>query len=139
MLANILKVVKWSVGKRPSGIPPRTIRTPCNSSSSISIADTRNRGMLSLNRLDQGLVDRSAGVTITTRHREPWITVPRLEALPEPVNLDTKGRGDPPLGHPRSARRRKRDRTRSFVEKACPCAGRLSARSYRTRQLSAVA
>lgn len=41
-----------------------------------------------LNRLDQALVDGSAGVAITTRHGEPWITVPRLEALAEPANLD---------------------------------------------------
>lgn len=48
----------------------------------------RRRMADDLNRLDQAPVDGSAGVTITTRHGEPWITVPRLEALAEPANLD---------------------------------------------------
>ena len=41
-----------------------------------------------LARFDAALVDATAGgVTITTRRGEPWIGVPRLDALPEPANL----------------------------------------------------
>ena len=51
------------------------------------IADLRRRMTEALIRLDHALVDGSAGVAITTRRGEPWIMVPRLEALPEPANL----------------------------------------------------
>jgi len=51
------------------------------------VTDLRQRMHDALSRLDQSLVDSSAGVTITTRRGEPWITVPRLDALPEPANL----------------------------------------------------
>ena len=51
------------------------------------VTDVRKRMSDALSRLDQSLVDGSAGVTITTRRGEPWITVPRLDALPEAVNL----------------------------------------------------
>lgn len=41
-----------------------------------------------LGRLDQALVDGTAGgVRINTRHGEPWISVPKLTALPEPQHL----------------------------------------------------
>lgn len=43
-----------------------------------------------LARLDRALVDGSAGgVKIITRRGEPWITVPKLERLPEPQRLQT--------------------------------------------------
>jgi TnpA family transposase len=52
------------------------------------IIGLRERMSAALTRLDTALVDGSAGgVTITTRRGEPWITVPRLEALSEPGNL----------------------------------------------------
>ena len=51
------------------------------------VNDLRQRMTDALTRLDTALIDRSAGVTITSRRGEPWITVPRLEALPEPANL----------------------------------------------------
>ncbi|SLJ60856.1 Tn3 family transposase [Mycobacteroides abscessus] len=51
------------------------------------VEDLRRRMIDALARLDQALVDGSAGVTVTTRRGEPWIAVPRLEALPEPANL----------------------------------------------------
>ena len=52
------------------------------------------------------LTDSAGGVRIIIRRGEPWISVPRLEALPEPANLGSgQGRGDPPLGSPGSARR----------------------------------
>ena len=51
------------------------------------VGDLRRRMTEALIRLDHALVDGSAGVAITTRHGEPWIMVPRLEALPEPANL----------------------------------------------------
>lgn len=52
------------------------------------VNDLRQRMTDALAGLDRGLLDGSAGVTITSRRGEPWITVPRLEALPEPANLD---------------------------------------------------
>ena len=52
------------------------------------IAGLRERLAAALDRFDPPLEDGSAGgVAITTRRGEPWMTVPRLEALPEPVNL----------------------------------------------------
>jgi Tn3 transposase DDE domain len=51
------------------------------------VTHLRQRMSDALSRFDQSLVDGSAGVTITTRRGEPWITVPRLDALPEPANL----------------------------------------------------
>ncbi|MCW4354111.1 Tn3 family transposase [Hoyosella sp. YIM 151337] len=51
------------------------------------VSDLRRRMSEALQRLDQALTDGSSGVTITSRRGEPWITVPRLEALPEPENL----------------------------------------------------
>jgi TnpA family transposase len=52
------------------------------------IAGLRERLAAALDRFDSALGDGSAGgVAITTRRSEPWMTVPRLEALPEPVNL----------------------------------------------------
>lgn len=51
------------------------------------VNDLRQRMTAGVQRLDQALADGSSGVTITSRRGEPWITVPRLEALPEPENL----------------------------------------------------
>jgi TnpA family transposase len=62
------------------------IRQPLDPSAFI--AGFRERMTAALARFDAALVDGSAGgVTIMTRRGEPWITVPRLEALPEPANL----------------------------------------------------
>ena len=53
------------------------------------INDLRKRLVLALTRFDQALADDSCGgVRIVTRHGEPWITVPRLDVLPEPVRLE---------------------------------------------------
>lgn len=51
------------------------------------VEDLRGRMSQALQRLDQALADGSSGVRISSRSGEPWITVPRLEALPEPENL----------------------------------------------------
>jgi TnpA family transposase len=51
------------------------------------VAGLRRRMADALTGLDQALVAGSAGVTVTTGRGEPWIMVPRLEALPEPANL----------------------------------------------------
>lgn len=52
------------------------------------VADLRQRMTTALERLDAALVDGTAGgVKITTRRGDPWITVPKLEPLPEPRNL----------------------------------------------------
>jgi TnpA family transposase len=51
------------------------------------ITDLRQRMNDGLTRLDAALLNGGAGVTVTTRRGEPWITVPRLESLPEPANL----------------------------------------------------
>lgn len=54
------------------------------------IAGLRQRMSDALGRLDQALVDDTAGsVRIKTRNGEPWITVPKLLALPEPEHLAT--------------------------------------------------
>ena len=53
------------------------------------IEDLRERMVLALTRFDRSLVDDSCGgVRIVTRRGDPWITVPRMDALPEPVGLD---------------------------------------------------
>ena len=52
------------------------------------ISDLQDRLITALTALNQGIADGSAGgVRITTRHGEPWITVPTLEAAPEPQTL----------------------------------------------------
>lgn len=51
------------------------------------VENLRERMSDALQRLDQSLTDGSSGVTVSSRRGEPWITVPRLEALPEPENL----------------------------------------------------
>lgn len=51
------------------------------------VTDLRTRMNDALTRLDAALVDATAGVTVTSRRGEPWIAVPRLDALPEPANL----------------------------------------------------
>jgi hypothetical protein len=52
------------------------------------ITGLRGRMGAALTRLDAALAAGSAGgVRITARRGEPWITVPKLEALPEPANL----------------------------------------------------
>jgi hypothetical protein len=48
----------------------------------------RGRIINGLGALNAALRDGSTGgVTITTRRGEPWIAIPKLEALPEPANL----------------------------------------------------
>lgn len=52
------------------------------------VEDLRQRMTEALERLDAALVDGTAGgVRITTRRGDPWISVPKLEPLPEPQNL----------------------------------------------------
>jgi TnpA family transposase len=52
------------------------------------VTGLRERMADALGRLDQALVDGTAGgVRIKTRHGEPWISVPKLTALPEPQHL----------------------------------------------------
>jgi TnpA family transposase len=52
------------------------------------ITSLRQRLSDALTRLDQALVDGTAGgVRIKTRNGEPWISVPKLTALPEPQHL----------------------------------------------------
>ncbi|MDF5757406.1 Tn3 family transposase [Spongiactinospora sp. TRM90649] len=52
------------------------------------IADLKRRMTAGLDRLAAALADGSAGgVKVTTRHGEPWITVPKLEKLDEPTGL----------------------------------------------------
>jgi hypothetical protein len=49
----------------------------------------RERMTTALAGLDKAILDGTAGgVRITRRRGEPWITVPKLEKLPEPENLD---------------------------------------------------
>jgi hypothetical protein len=53
------------------------------------ITDLKRRMADGLDRLSAALTDGSAGgVKITTRKGEPWITVPKLEKLPEPTGLE---------------------------------------------------
>jgi TnpA family transposase len=52
------------------------------------IDDLRRRHREALDRLDQAMTDgNTGGVRIITRKGQPWITVPKLEKLPEPTNL----------------------------------------------------
>ncbi|WP_052270159.1 Tn3 family transposase [Streptomyces sp. MUSC 125] len=52
------------------------------------IADLKRRMTVGLDRLSAALADGSAGgVKVTTRHGEPWVTVPKLEKLDEPTGL----------------------------------------------------
>jgi len=52
------------------------------------VESLRERMTAALGRLDQALVDGTAGgVRIKTRNGEPWISVPKLTALPEPQHL----------------------------------------------------
>ena len=52
------------------------------------IDDLRERMVVALTRFDRALVVDSCGVRIVSRRGDPWITVPRMDALPEPVRLD---------------------------------------------------
>jgi TnpA family transposase len=53
------------------------------------ISGLRERMRTALTRFDQAITnDSCGGVRIVTRHGDPWITVPRMDALPEPVRLD---------------------------------------------------
>jgi hypothetical protein len=62
------------------------IRQPLNPKAFI--ADLRKRMSAGLDRLSASLADGSAGgVKVTTRKGEPWITVPKLELVPEPTGL----------------------------------------------------
>jgi TnpA family transposase len=62
------------------------IRQPLNPSAFIT--DLRGRMGAALTWLDTALAGGAAGgVRITARRGEPWITVPKPEALPEPANL----------------------------------------------------
>ncbi|MEV7234622.1 Tn3 family transposase [Streptomyces sp. NPDC051020] len=52
------------------------------------ITDLKRRMTDGLDRLSAALADGSSdGVKVTTRHGEPWITVPKLEKLDEPTGL----------------------------------------------------
>ncbi|WP_209441543.1 DUF4158 domain-containing protein [Streptomyces erythrochromogenes] len=52
------------------------------------IASLKQRMTEGLDRLSAALADGSAGgVKVTTRHGDPWITVPKLEKLDEPTGL----------------------------------------------------
>ncbi|CAM5610609.1 hypothetical protein SVIOM74S_07222 [Streptomyces violarus] len=52
------------------------------------ITDLKQRMTNGLDRLTAALTDGSAGgVKVTTRHSEPWISVPKLEKLDEPTGL----------------------------------------------------
>jgi Tn3 transposase DDE domain-containing protein len=55
----------------------------------VFVTDLQRRLREALDRLDGALADGSAGgVRITTRRGEPWISVPKLDKLPEPANLE---------------------------------------------------
>jgi hypothetical protein len=52
------------------------------------VADLRRRHKAALDRLNTAMVkDTTGGVRITTRRGQPWISVPKLDKLPEPQNL----------------------------------------------------
>ncbi|WP_214324874.1 Tn3 family transposase [Nonomuraea sediminis] len=52
------------------------------------IADLKSRLTAGLDRLNTGLVEgTTGGVKITTRKGKPWVSVPKLDKLPEPKNL----------------------------------------------------
>ena len=64
------------------------IRKPLDATAFVD--DLRRRLGESLSELVAALKrGMSGGVHITRRHGQPWISVPRLEALPEPSGLDT--------------------------------------------------
>jgi TnpA family transposase len=49
----------------------------------------RQRMTVALTAFDQAITDETCGgVRIVTRHGDPWISVPRMEPLPEPVRLE---------------------------------------------------
>jgi hypothetical protein len=51
-------------------------------------ADLRNRHRTALDRLDTAMAQgTTGGVRVRTRDGQPWISVPKLEKLPEPKNL----------------------------------------------------
>lgn len=53
------------------------------------VADLKTRLRAGLDRLDTALdTGTNGGVRIVTRKGQPWISVPKLEKLPEPKNLD---------------------------------------------------
>jgi hypothetical protein len=52
------------------------------------IADLKNRMSSWLDRLNDALAkDTAGGVRVITRKGQPWVSVPKLEKLPEPKNL----------------------------------------------------
>jgi hypothetical protein len=52
------------------------------------VADLRRRHKAALDRLNTAMAkDTTCGVRITTRRGQPWISVPKLDKLPEPKNL----------------------------------------------------
>jgi Tn3 transposase DDE domain len=54
----------------------------------VFVADLRERMTAALDRLRAALADGSAGgVRVTARRGEPWISVPKLDPLPEPAML----------------------------------------------------
>jgi TnpA family transposase len=64
-----------------------SLRQPTNPEEFID--NLRERMVVALTRFDQAIADDSCGgVRIVTRHGDPWITVPRMDALPAPVRLD---------------------------------------------------
>jgi TnpA family transposase len=55
----------------------------------VFVAELKRRLREALARLDDALGTGTAGgVRITTRRGEPWISVPKLDKLPEPANLE---------------------------------------------------
>jgi TnpA family transposase len=64
-----------------------SLRQPTDPAEFIDVL--RERMRTALTRFDQAITnDSCGGVRIVTRHADPWITVPRMDALPEPVRLD---------------------------------------------------
>ncbi|TDO47748.1 Tn3 transposase DDE domain-containing protein [Kribbella sp. VKM Ac-2527] len=62
------------------------LRQPVDPTSFIT--SLKQRMTDALTRLDQALVDDAAGgIKVTSRRGEPWISVPKLAALPEPQHL----------------------------------------------------
>jgi len=72
-----------------STTPARSTTPPCGSRPTRPRSSSlRERTRAALGRLDAALVDDTAGgVQIKTRKGEPWISVPKLTALPEPQHL----------------------------------------------------
>lgn len=53
------------------------------------VADLKSKHTAALKMLDTALAEGSAGgVRITTRHGKPWISVPKIDKLPDPPNLE---------------------------------------------------